>query len=105
MKQKLMAVLIAALALTRARLLSAMRFPGPSQAVLPAGVTPPQLQGVGVDEHLGRPVDLNLTFIAENGYPVALKDFFHKGKPVILDLIYYPCPNAVRPDSQRPGRR
>jgi protein SCO1/2 len=66
--------------------------PGPSQAVLPAGVTPPQLLGVGVDEHLGRPIDLNLTFIAENGYPVALKDFFHKGKPVILNLIYYQCP-------------
>lgn len=66
--------------------------PGPSQAVLPAGVTPPQLLGVGVDEHLERPVDLNLQFIAENGYPVALKDFFHKGKPVILDLVYYQCP-------------
>ncbi|HML18784.1 MAG TPA: SCO family protein [Bryobacteraceae bacterium] len=66
--------------------------PGPSQAVLPAGVTPPQLEGVGIDEHLGRPVDLNLTFIAENGYPVALKDFFHAAKPVILNLIYYQCP-------------
>lgn len=66
--------------------------PGPSQAVLPPGVTPPQLLGVGVDEHLERPVDLNLQFIAENGYPVTLKDFFHKGKPVILDLIYYQCP-------------
>jgi protein SCO1/2 len=59
---------------------------------LPPGVRPPQLEGVGVDEHLGRAVDLNLQFIAENGYPVALKDYFKQGKPVILDLIYYSCP-------------
>lgn len=63
-----------------------------TQGALPAGVTPPQLLGVGVDEHLERPVDLNLQFIAENGYPVALKDYFHKDKPVILDLVYYQCP-------------
>ena len=36
------------------------------------------LEGVGVDEHLGRDIDLNLTFIAENGYPVKLSDYFHK---------------------------
>jgi protein SCO1 len=59
---------------------------------LPTGVRPPQLAGVGVDEHLGAQIDLDLQFIAENGYPVALRDFFHKGKPVILDLIYYSCP-------------
>ena len=36
------------------------------------------LEGVGIEEHLGRNVDLNLTFIAENGYPVALTDFSTK---------------------------
>lgn len=66
--------------------------PPPGPGVLPNGAVPPQLEGVGVDEHLGRTVDLNLTFTAENGYPVALKDLFHKGRPVILDLIYYSCP-------------
>jgi len=59
---------------------------------LPANVTPAQLEGVGVEEHLGRQVDLNLTFIAENGYPVRLADLFHKGRPVVLNLIYYTCP-------------
>ncbi len=53
---------------------------------------PAQLEGVGIDEKLGQSVDLNLTFTAENGYPVALKEFFHKDKPVILDLVYYSCP-------------
>src|SRR5258708_24073600 len=59
---------------------------------LPSTVRPPQLEGVGIDEKLGAQIDLNLTFIAENGYPVALKDFFHKGRPVILNLVYYRCP-------------
>jgi protein SCO1/2 len=58
----------------------------------PPNVLPPMLQGVGVDEHLGRDIDLNLTFTAENGYPVALKDYFNQGRPVILNLIYYSCP-------------
>jgi protein SCO1/2 len=66
--------------------------PSGKPGALPAGQRPPILETVGVDEHLGRNIDLNLTFIAENGYPVALKDFFHKGRPVILDLVYYQCP-------------
>lgn len=60
--------------------------------VLPPGVVPRELEGVGVDEHLGRNVDLNLTFIGEDGYAVPLKNFFQKGRPVILDLVYYNCP-------------
>jgi protein SCO1/2 len=60
---------------------------------LPVGVRAAMLEGVGIEEHLGRQIDLNLTFTAENGYPVALSEYFHKGKPVILDLIYYSCPN------------
>ena len=68
------------------------RVPTGEPAQLPANVRPPQLEGVGVDEHLGRNVDLDLEFIAENGYPVKLRQFFGKGKPVLLDLIYYQCP-------------
>ncbi len=60
---------------------------------LPVGVKPAMLEGVGIEEHLGRQVDLNLQFTAESGYPVALSEYFHKGRPVILDLIYYSCPN------------
>ena len=53
---------------------------------------PTMLEGVGVDEKIGRNIDLNLTFTAENGYPVALRQFFNQGRPVILNLVYYPCP-------------
>jgi protein SCO1/2 len=37
-------------------------------------------------------VDLNLTFTAENGYPVRLGDYFQQGRPVVLNLVYYNCP-------------
>lgn len=53
---------------------------------------PMMLEGVGVDEKVGRTIDLDLTFIAENGYPVPLRNFFSAGKPVILNLVYYKCP-------------
>ena len=45
-----------------------------------------------VKEKLGKKIDLNLEFIAENGYPAPLKSFFKDGKPVILNLVYYTCP-------------
>ena len=28
----------------------------------------------------------------EDGYQVPLKQYFHKGQPVLLNLVYYPCP-------------
>ncbi len=59
---------------------------------LPSNVRPLQLEGVDVVEHLDRPVDLSLQFVGEDGYPVALSSFFHKGRPVLLDLVYYNCP-------------
>ncbi len=53
---------------------------------------PEQLEGVGVDEHLDRTIDLNLEFVNERGYPEALKNYFHSGRPVLLNLVYYTCP-------------
>jgi len=53
---------------------------------------PSELEGVGIVEHLGAQVDLDLTFIAENGYPVPLRSYFHQGRPVLLNLVYYSCP-------------
>jgi protein SCO1/2 len=53
---------------------------------------PRELQGVDVIEHLGSKVDLDLTFVGEDGYPKPLRTYFQKGRPVILNLVYYNCP-------------
>ncbi len=66
--------------------------PSGQPGALPAGTRPAILETVDVKEKLGTNIDLNLTFIGEDGYPVPLKNFFHKGKPVLLDLVYYRCP-------------
>jgi protein SCO1 len=49
-------------------------------------------EGVGVDEKAGETIDLDLTFVNEGGQKVSLRDYFGKGKPVLLDLVYYRCP-------------
>lgn len=69
------------------------RLPSSGPQKLEEGQLPPMLQSVTVDEHLGRNVDLSLNFIDETGASVPLSSFFHKRKPVLLDLIYYSCPN------------
>jgi len=53
---------------------------------------PPALEGVDVVEHIGQKVDLDLQFTAENGYQVPLRQYFAKGKPVLLNFVYYRCP-------------
>lgn len=49
------------------------------------------LAGVGVDEHLGAAIPLDLPFTDQTGKTVRLKDYF-TGQPVILTLNYYECP-------------
>lgn len=52
---------------------------------------PSLLQGVGIDQHLGEQVPLELLFRDEAGQAVRLKQYFHD-KPVVLVLAYYRCP-------------
>jgi protein SCO1/2 len=66
--------------------------PGYSESKLPPNVRPPQLKDVGITERLRQQVDLNLEFVAEDGYPVKLGKYFHQSRPVILNLVYYECP-------------
>jgi protein SCO1/2 len=53
---------------------------------------PNEMNGVGVDEKLGKHVDLNLTFVSEGGKVRKLGDFFNAGRPVVLNLVYFKCP-------------
>lgn len=53
---------------------------------------PKVLQHVGVDQKLNEQVPLDLPFRDESGNEVKLGQYFSKGKPVILTLVYYECP-------------
>ncbi len=53
---------------------------------------PKQLEGVGITEHPGAQVPLELEFVAEDGNPVRLRNYFDGKRPVILNLGYYRCP-------------
>jgi protein SCO1 len=53
---------------------------------------PKQFEEVGITEHLGAQVPLDLTFTDENGQSVTLGKYFQPGRPVILTLNYYACP-------------
>lgn len=53
---------------------------------------PPGLEHVGIDQLLDEQVPLDLQFKDEQGNTVKLGDYFHAGRPVILNLVYYQCP-------------
>jgi protein SCO1 len=53
---------------------------------------PPVLQEVGIKQKLGERLPLETVFKDENGSAVKLGEYFGKGRPVILALVYYECP-------------
>lgn len=53
---------------------------------------PKELKGVGVEEHLESLLPLNLKFRDDEGKEVRLKDYFGKGRPVVLSMNYSSCP-------------
>ena len=58
-----------------------------------AASTPTELENVGIDEHLGSGLDLDLTFQDETGQTVPLKKYIDGTKPTILTFVYFDCPN------------
>jgi protein SCO1/2 len=58
----------------------------------PVNQRPPGLEFVGIEQHLNAEVAGDLEFRDELGNPVKLGDYFHPGRPVILNLGYYQCP-------------
>jgi protein SCO1/2 len=82
-----------------------------------ASDTPPlpkELQGIGIEQHLGAALPLDASFRNEQGQAVALGTYFGK-RPVLLALVYYRCPmlctqilsgivSGLRPLSLAPGR-
>lgn len=54
---------------------------------------PVELKEVGIEEHLGESISLDLEFIDEQGKNVLLGTYFKPPRPVILTLVYHNCPN------------
>lgn len=54
---------------------------------------PPELASVGVEEHLGQQLDMSLQFTNDDGAVVPLGQLFHKGRPVLMAMVYYNCPS------------
>jgi protein SCO1/2 len=52
---------------------------------------PSILKNVGIEQHLGAQLPLDLKFRDETGRDVELADYFGK-RPVVLSMVYYECP-------------
>lgn len=53
---------------------------------------PNVLKKVGIEQKLGDQMPLDAVFKNEDGKQVKLGEYFGKGRPVILALVYYECP-------------
>lgn len=53
---------------------------------------PEELKGVGIKEHLGETIDLNLQVRDESGQLRTLGSYFHSHRPVMLSPVYFNCP-------------
>lgn len=53
---------------------------------------PAILDEIGVDENLGDTIPLDLRFVNSQGDSVRIGDLIEKGKPVLLNPLYYECP-------------
>jgi protein SCO1 len=62
----------------------------PSQGT--ANGIPEPLKKVGIEQRLGEGLPLGAEFKDESGKIVKLSDYFGKGRPVIVALVYYECP-------------
>ena len=58
----------------------------------PANERPAALREVGLDQKLNGQLPLDAMFKDENGRDVALGEYFGKGRPVVLALVYFECP-------------
>lgn len=57
-----------------------------------ADVVPPELADVGVTEHPGAQLPLDVTLHDEQGKDVRIGDFVNGTKPVLLSFVYHSCP-------------
>lgn len=65
----------------------------PKDRALLAHETPVEMQGLKVQEQLGKQLNLSAEFTNEAGQPVALGTFFDGHRPVLMTMVYYTCPS------------
>src|SRR5687767_4858375 len=53
---------------------------------------PPEMQQVGIKEHIGETLPLDLVLRDETGAEVKLGDYFTSGRPVAFNFVYHSCP-------------
>lgn len=58
----------------------------------PSTGLPPALRKVSIEQRLNEQVPLDLVFRDETGREVKLAEYFNAGRPVILSLVFYECP-------------
>ena len=64
----------------------------PPVGPVPTGKSNEVLKQVNIEQKLGSQIPLDLKFRDEAGREVRLAEYFAKGKPVALTLVYYECP-------------
>lgn len=57
-----------------------------------SGQTRDELEGVGIDRHVGEAIPGDLVFEDANGDRVQLRRYFDGDTPVVLNLVYHSCP-------------
>lgn len=68
-----------------------LRSGGLNDSLVAASTVPAELKDVGVDEHLGQQIDLELQFRSQTGEVVRLGELLADDKPVLLTLNYFTC--------------
>ena len=64
----------------------------PPMGPVPTGNSNEVLKKVDIEQRLGNQIPLDLKFRDESGREVRLGEYFAKGRPVALTLVYYECP-------------
>jgi protein SCO1/2 len=64
----------------------------PPVGPVPTGNSTEILKKVDIEQRLGNQIPLDLRFRDETGREVRLGEYFGKGRPVALTLVYYECP-------------
>lgn len=65
----------------------------PDEIPLQAEKTPAYLNGVGVNEQLGKIITQSLTFANDHKQILTLKEYLGFKKPLVINLVYFRCPS------------